>query len=113
MLQMVYCRENSRIMKEAAEILKKYLETINLNLNTTYSKVFKNWMDIAGEDIASHSAVKEIEHNTLIIEADHPGWIQIIQLKKAEILRKVKKKYPGVNIKSIKIILNTNINKRE
>jgi len=56
------------------------------------------------EDIpaaAIHSRVKELERGILLIEADHPGWVQILQTKQGGLLSAVQRRYPELNIRSI------------
>jgi len=56
------------------------------------------------EDIpaaAVHSRIKELEHGVLIVEADHPGWIQILQTKQAELLQAIQYKCPKLDIRGI------------
>ena len=56
------------------------------------------------EDIpaaAVHSRIKELERGTLLIEADHPGWVQILQTKQSGLLSAAQRRYPELNIKSI------------
>jgi hypothetical protein len=37
----------------------------------------------------------------LIVEADHPGWIQILQTKQAELLLAVQRQCPRLDIRGI------------
>ena len=56
------------------------------------------------EDIpaaAVHSRIRELERGVLLVEADHPGWIQILQTKQAELLAAVQRKYPDLDIRAI------------
>jgi len=56
------------------------------------------------EDIpaaAVHSRIKELERGVLIVEADHPGWIQILQTKQAELLQAIQQKCPKLDIRVI------------
>jgi hypothetical protein len=56
------------------------------------------------EDIpaaAVHSRIKELERGTLVIEADHPGWIQILQTKQRGILSAVQRRYKELDIRGI------------
>ncbi|MBI9103551.1 MAG: DUF721 domain-containing protein [Spirochaetales bacterium] len=92
-------------MKKADDILKGLLSNYNIELGNTYSSFFKSWPTIAGQDLAAHSKVKDIEGTTLIIEVDHSGWIQILQMKKKYILGAVKKQYPELSITDIRIYL--------
>lgn len=57
-----------------------------------------------GEDIpaaAVHSRVGELERGLLLVEADHPGWIQILQTKQGELLSAVQRKYPELDIRGM------------
>lgn len=92
-------------MKKADEILKGLLSNYNIELGKTYSSFFQSWSAIAGADAAAHSRIQDIEGSMLLVEVDHPGWIQIIQMNRASILKKTKSMYPDLNIKEMKIFL--------
>ena len=51
--------------------------------------------------VAVHSRIKELERGLLLVEADHPGWIQILQTKQQELLSVVERKYPEMGIRNI------------
>lgn len=51
----------------------------------TVSKIYN-----VGEKLAAHSRVIDLKNGVLLIEADHPGWIQLLQLNKAFILKGLK-----------------------
>ena len=56
------------------------------------------------EDIpaaAVHSRIKELERGVLIVETDHPGWIQILQTKQTELLKAIQYKCPKLDIRGI------------
>ena len=60
--------------------------------------------DLGPQDIpvvAAHSRIRELERGVLLIEADHPGWIQILQTKQGELLFAVQKRYPQMDIRGI------------
>jgi hypothetical protein len=42
----------------------------------------------------------------LLVEADHPGWIQILQTKQAGLLQTVQKRYPELNVRGIAFTLS-------
>jgi hypothetical protein len=50
---------------------------------------------------AVHSRIRELELELLLIEADHPGWIQILQTKQTELLSVVQRRYPELGIRGI------------
>ena len=51
--------------------------------------------------IAVHSRIRELERGILLIEADHPGWIQILQTKQGGLLSAAQRRYPELNIRGI------------
>jgi len=81
--------------------------------------LFNSWADVvtelwprpfdeelgkAGQDapaVSVHSRIRELERGVLLVEADHPGWIQILQTKQAELLAVVQRRYPEMGIRGI------------
>ncbi|ADK79165.1 DUF721 domain-containing protein [Sediminispirochaeta smaragdinae] len=90
-------------MKKASEILSQFFDQAQLEKAQKYSSFFRSWRTIVGIDIASHTRVREIERDVLIVEADHPGWAQMIELKKRRILRDINKKYPEFSLSNIRV----------
>lgn len=90
-------------MKKASEILSSFLDEAQLEKARNYSSFFRSWRSIAGIDIGSHSRVKEIERDLLIIECDHPGWAQMIGLKKRGFLKEIRSRYPELGIRDIRV----------
>lgn len=54
-----------------------------------------------GQNLFDNSNVVEIKNNILLIEANHPGWIQMFQLHKNYILKGLKMYVPELNINSL------------
>jgi hypothetical protein len=54
------------------------------------SDLFSSWEEVAAEaDIAAaaaHSRVADNDRGTVLIEADHPGWVQLLQTRQARLL---------------------------
>jgi len=50
---------------------------------------------------AIHSRIRELEKGVLLVEADHPGWVQILQTKQTALLSAVQRRYPDLGIKAI------------
>ena len=40
-----------------------------------------------GANLAAHSRIVDIKNGVLLVEADHPGWIELLQLRKNYILK--------------------------
>ena len=106
-------------MKKAGDIITalfrdrfgpEFLETAKSNAD-----LFSSWQKIVAaawprhnsgeqEDIpaaASHSGIAELEKGVLLVEADHPGWIQILQTRQSELLSAVQRRYPDLGIQAI------------
>lgn len=92
-------------MRKADEILKGLLSNYNLELGKTYSSFFQSWATIAGLDLAAHSRVQDIDGQALIVEVDHPGWVQMLQMDRERILGRIRKMYPELKIRELKIHL--------
>ena len=92
-------------MKKAQDILKSLLDNYSVQEGETYHSFFRSWTRIAGQDAASHSKVKDIRAGVVIVEVDHPGWIQMIQMKKNPILKKIQQLYPELGIKDLRLHL--------
>ena len=91
-------------MKKAGEILKVFFDTLGISAVKTET-IYSGWKEIAGKEIAENSRVVDVKKEILFVEADHPGWIQIINLKENLILEKINEKFPEKKINKIKIIL--------
>ncbi|MDX9800117.1 MAG: DUF721 domain-containing protein [Spirochaetia bacterium] len=91
-------------MKRAGELLKEFFDNLKIR-EKEGETIFTAWEKIAGADIASHSRIKDYKKNILTIEADHPGWIQLINLKKNQIIQKINENFPDKEIDEIMVVL--------
>jgi hypothetical protein len=55
---------------------------------------------------ADHSRIRELEHKILVIEAEHPGWVQLLQTKQNQLLEYVQRKFPELPIQGISFCLS-------
>ena len=94
-------------MKKARDILGDYMRNFHSNIEAGYSSVYKSWNKIAGEDMVSHSSVKDITNGILLVEADHPGWIQLLQMRKKKILKNIRTFYPELDVIGIRFVLKS------
>ena len=106
-------------MKKAGDIVTalfrdrfgpEFMETArsNADLFSSWQKIVTEvWPQKPGTDqedmpaAAVHSQIRELENGVLLIEADHPGWIQILQTKQGELLSAVQRRYPVLGIRGI------------
>jgi predicted nucleic acid-binding Zn ribbon protein len=89
-------------VKRAADILKLILKQNEAARAREWSSFFNAWEAVAGEDIAAHSCVSDVKRGTMIVEVDHPGWLQLLQLKKSQILKDIQGRYPELEIRDMR-----------
>lgn len=63
---------------------------------TTVSKISGN-----GEKLAAHSSIVDLKNGILLVESDHPGWNQMLQMYKKFILTGLNRLSGGVKIESL------------
>jgi len=89
-------------MKKAAEILARLLEKGPAGASPFHS-LFGGWQEIAGPSLAEHCRAYEVRHHSLLVEADHPGWMQLLLMQKKAILARVRQRFPQLELQDIKV----------
>ncbi|MDA8425755.1 MAG: DUF721 domain-containing protein [Treponema sp.] len=92
--------DDSRI-KNISSLLTAFFDHETVRQGKRYADVFGGWTRIAGDRLAAHSRIVEIERNFLIVEAEHPGWIQLLQLRQSELLASVQRRFPELSLRGI------------
>ncbi|GHT79336.1 hypothetical protein FACS1894130_07750 [Spirochaetia bacterium] len=95
-------------MKKAGELLAAFFDEEFIKKAQGYSDLSRSWKSIAGENIAAHSRIVDLVRSILVIEADHPGWIQILQTKQKSLLDGVSRRFPNLSIVGISFRLSRN-----
>jgi hypothetical protein len=88
-------------VKKAGELLSAILDDGILQKARGYHDLFSAWKSIAGESLFAHSRIVELEKSILMVEADHPGWIQILQTRQKDLLDGVCRRFPELTIHGI------------
>jgi hypothetical protein len=97
---MRYGMGDSRI-KDISTLLSSFFDVNKLNQGERYSSFFSSWPRVVGPRLAAHSRVADVEKGLLIVEADHPGWIQLLQIRQSSILEDVSRQYPELGLRGI------------
>jgi hypothetical protein len=96
-------------MKRAGDVLSALFDERLLKKAQGYSVLFNSWAEITVKNgiaaASSHSRIKNLERGILLIEADHPGWIQIIQTKERAILDDFRRRFADLDITGISLML--------
>ena len=96
-------------MKKAGELIEQLFNNVSPQDLKRYSGLFTSWTKIAGTDIAAHSRILEFDRHVLYVGVDHPGWMQLINLKKGHILGSLNKKYTDLKIKDLRLVLTDGV----
>jgi hypothetical protein len=97
-------------VKRAGELLSFFFDKNMIETAQRYSDLFSSWAVITEKNgipsAAFHSRIVELERAILLVEADHPGWIQILQTKQAYLLKTVVRRFPNLEIRGISFRLS-------
>ncbi|MGP1587484.1 MAG: hypothetical protein ACTTHG_04000 [Treponemataceae bacterium] len=100
--------DNNEKFKQAIELNNKWEKIVG---SISSSMNDKNRL---GQFLAAHTRIIDLKNKILMIETDHPGYIQILQMYNSYILRGIKMKYPQLEINSIAYKLkNTDVHLHE
>lgn len=86
-------------------ILETAIAKWNLGTSLNRYQVMADWEAIAGPALAARSRPLRMQKDWLLVEVDHPAWIQEMNLLKNKILAKIEKQYPKAGIKRIRFLL--------
>ncbi|MDR3343821.1 MAG: DUF721 domain-containing protein [Treponema sp.] len=97
-------------MKKAGDLLSFFFDEQMLNTAQEYSELFASWTFMVEKHniaaAATHSQIVELERHVIFIEADHPGWIQILQTKQRQLLDEFQRCFPELTITGISFRLS-------
>jgi len=82
------------------------LETARISaelFSTSWAAVAK---DVQIPSASDHCRIRELERGILVIEAEHPGWVQILQTKQTLLLKAFQKKFPELKIQGLSFYLS-------
>lgn len=89
--------EDSRV-KRASTLLSSFFDQETLKKGQDYAQFNHAWKSIAGSRLGDHSRPADIRHGVLIVETEHSGWIQLLQLHQEKILDEIGRRYPDLGI---------------
>lgn len=91
---------DSRI-KDVTALLSSFFDEDKVRRGERYSGLFASWLSLVGSRLAAHSRVADVDKGLLIIEAEHPGWIQLLQMRQSGILEEAVRRYPELGLRGI------------
>jgi hypothetical protein len=90
-------------VRKVDDLLQLFLNRIGQSEGAPYVGLFRGWRQIVGDRIADHAEPVDIRGTALVVEADHPGWVQMVLMSQAHILRQVNHRYPELTITGLHI----------
>ncbi len=93
--------------RKIGDLLREYLRQKGWLTASPWQPLFAGWAQIAGEGLAGHSRLSDVKDGILIVEVDHPGWIQVARLRQAGILQAARKAAPEASLDGIRVILGS------
>jgi len=91
---------DSRI-KSVSELLSSFFDQDLVKKGELYSGFGRSWKTIAGSRLGEHSRPVDIHRGILIVETEHQGWMQLLQLQQDKILEEIGRKFPDLKIRGI------------
>lgn len=105
---------NAEIMKGVLEGILSDIDKKKMEENSIFVSKWKKIVTSVksvinpdcGNTMYSHSQIIDVKNGTLILQVDHPGFIQLFETHKKYILRGLEMNLPQMNIKNISYILD-------
>ncbi|MBN2874312.1 MAG: DUF721 domain-containing protein, partial [Spirochaetales bacterium] len=88
-------------VRKASELLSSVLSPAASDQAGMWTGFFGFWAKAAGENLAAHSRPVDVRNGIVFIEAEHPGWIQLLQVKQDQLLATIQKNFPELGISGI------------
>lgn len=86
---------DTKQMQDSIALLKSWKEIVGSISSNPNEK------NKTGQLLAAHTDVIDLKNGILLVETDHPAYIQMLQIYKNYILRGLKKKYPELDIRML------------
>ena len=90
-------------MKKVGDLLREYLRERGWLGGNPYDQLFARWEEIVGNKMASHARLVDVRNGILVVEVDHPGWLQMFRLRQDALLEAVRGAVPDVLLKGIRV----------
>ena len=92
-------------MRKVGDILKDYLRGRGWLTENPYAPLFSDWEHVAGVGLARHIRLADVRDGIMIVEADHPGWLQMARMREDALLSSARAAAPGAQLTGIRFFL--------
>lgn len=94
-------------MRKVGDILREYLREKGWLTENPYGALFRNWREVAGGGLADHTRLRDVHDGIMIVEADHPGWLQMAGIRREALLSAARRAAPEARLAGIRFVLAT------
>jgi predicted nucleic acid-binding Zn ribbon protein len=91
-------RESRRV----GDLLREFLEARGWASGDPCTPLFTGWKDIVGPALASHSRLADVDDGVLVVDVDHPGWMQMLALRRQAVLEAARRAAPKAHITGLR-----------
>ncbi len=105
-------------LQNFSSVINTVFSGIQLDSGGKAHKILSSWEKVLlsikaynpneGQNLVSHSRIVDLKNGVLLIEADHPGWIELLQMRKKYILKGMQMRAPELDIKTLAFRLKGN-----
>jgi hypothetical protein len=89
-------------VKRVGELLKAFLSSRISEEGEGVLSLVEAWREVAAE-AARHVRVRDYRNGTVVLEADHPGWGQLVGLRAPALLKSLRTRLPELEIQALKV----------
>ncbi|MFW5814846.1 MAG: DUF721 domain-containing protein [Spirochaetota bacterium] len=91
-------------MRKADDLIQRFLDSIGqTEEGSLYVGLFRSWQPIVGERIAAHAQPVDVRGHSLVVEADHPGWVQMVMMQRGRIIGELSRRFPQLEITGLTV----------
>ena len=84
-----------RAVKKVGDLLKEYLQGEGVAGGKPVRAALRGMeAGSPASALAAHSRLVDVQNGILLVEVDHPGWLQMLQLRKAALLEAARRAAP-------------------
>ncbi len=92
-------------MRKVGDILRDYLKERGWLTENPYAALFSEWRRIAGDSLAAHARLRDVREKVMIVEVDHPGWLQMARMRKEALLKAARAEAPNGELVDVRFLL--------
>jgi len=87
------------------EVLRRTARTLGLEPALHLAEVRATWPDVVGPALAAATTPRTLRGHLLLVSADHPLAAQEVRLREAEILGRLRERYPGADLRQVRVVV--------